>query len=266
MVKEETKKTAKYDVSVILDCMECCKALIENEDNVKQQYAFADFMRQAFTHDIPVYFTGIGKPGFVAQKAAASLKSVMINAQYIDAITAGHGDLGSFPLNAPSVLVALSKSGLSKELYTLFAAVKKLRPSCTTVMVCMSNDDQFTVVDACADINAKCRLQLNPRELDGFGIVPATSNALFELVLSNAFANALLSAFGTVNVCERLKLSHPSGTLQNKVTALLKKFAEQKAANEKEAAKVAEEASKDGALEPEHAVKHDKDEAKQDKQ
>lgn len=220
-MEKETKQTLSYDVSTIIDLANCCKELVDNKENVAAQYTLATFLEQAFKMSAPVYITGIGKPSYVAMKAAASLKSVMIDAQYLDAITAGHGDLGSIPVDKPSALIAMSKSGCSNELYTLFEALHSLRPNCTIVMLCMSNDEQYDKVKACKAISGVCRLQLDPKELDGYGIVPSVSNAAFEIVLSNAFSVALNNAFGAVNVCERLQKSHPSGTLQTKVTKLL---------------------------------------------
>lgn len=216
------------DTSVITDNINCLNALISNEANLEQLSALSHAIKAAFETNAKLYFTGIGKPGYVAEKQAATLKSIMVDAQFVDATLAGHGDLGSIPTDMPSLLIALSKSGCSSELYKLFAAIKQMRPLCIIVLVCMSNDEQYKTVSACNDIDIPVRLQLDPKELDGYGIVPTTSNSLFEVILSTAISSAAKASFGFINVCERLKNSHPSGTLYNKVTKLLESLNEGK--------------------------------------
>ena len=222
-MSEQTKEL-KLDASVIVDGISCLNELINNQDNARQLYALAAALKPVFNGDWPLYLTGIGKPGYVAQKQAASLKSIRIDAQFIDATLAGHGDLGPVPMHNGSMLIALSKSGCSSELYGLFKVLKQMRPACQIVLICMSNDKQFETVSACPDIDFAVRFQVDPKELDGFGIVPTTSNLLFEAILSTAFANAIKDTLGFRGMCKRLQESHPSGTLYNKVTALLENF------------------------------------------
>lgn len=216
--------------NVFIDANECIKSILENQDAINNMYILANqFIAPVVKQDLHIYFTGIGKPGYVAMKQAASLKSIMVNAEFIDATLAGHGDLGSVPMNEPSVLIALSKSGCSKELYGLFDVLKQMRPKCSIVMLCMSNEAQLETVKSCKSIDFICHIPCEPKELDGFGIVPATSNALFEIILANAISNACFNAIGMKAVCERLQMSHPSGTLYNKVTALLETMRKQNA-------------------------------------
>lgn len=209
------------DISVINDNINCLNDLVSNADNMQQLEALGLAIKAAFDNNSKMYFTGIGKPGYVAEKQAASLKSIMIDAQFVDATLAGHGDLGPIPIDKPSMLIALSKSGCSSELYKLFACLKQMRPMCQVVLICMSNNEQFKTVRKCNDIDIPIRFMLNPRELDGYGIVPTTSNSLFEVILSTAISSAAEASFGLINICRRLKQSHPSGTLYNKVTKLL---------------------------------------------
>lgn len=191
-------------------------------DNIKKLSAL---IRKSIIYEGKIWLTGIGKPGYIAQKQAATLKSVMVDAQYLDAMLAGHGDLGPVPSDKSSLLIAMSKSGCSSELYTLFRVLKEIRPKCKIVMVCMSNKVQLQKVKSCKDIDFICHVNVDPGELDGYGIVPATSNALFETVMSMAISEAFNDdELGMVDMCKRLKKSHPSGTLQNKVTNLLNSF------------------------------------------
>lgn len=171
-----------------------------------------------------LYFTGIGKPSYVAMKQAATCKSIMIDAEYMDACTAGHGDLGPV---TNGLLIAYSKSGLSSELYGLFKVMKQLRPDCKIMLICMSTDEQLAKVKLQGEnIDIICRLNCEPKELDLFGCIPSTSNAMFEIATS-AILRAAMSYDGDldVNILTALKKSHPSGTLQNKVTEVLANMA-----------------------------------------
>ena len=146
----------------------------------------------------------------------------MIDGQFIHTCLAGHGDLGTISVDKPSLLIAMSKSGCSNELYVLFKYMKQLRPKCKIVMICMSNEIQLNKVRACKDIDFICHIEADPKELDGYGIVPSTSNIIFETIMSTAISSAFNSEeLGMINMCKRLQKSHPSGTLQSKVTNLL---------------------------------------------
>ena len=67
---------------------------------------------------------GVGKSGHVARKIAATLASTGTPAYYVHPTEASHGDLGMI---APTdVVMALSKSGETKELGDLIAYCRRL--------------------------------------------------------------------------------------------------------------------------------------------
>lgn len=207
---------------VLDDAIKSLNKIKESKTSIKNINKLGSLFQDYIINDYDIYLTGIGKPGYVAQKCAATLKSIMVSAQFIDATLAGHGDLGSISIKNPSLLIAISKSGCSSELYKLFKVIKQLRPKCKVVIVCMSNDMQIMQVKSCTDIDYICRVKVDPGELDGYGIVPATSNMLFECILDMAISSAFDSKeLGMIDMCKRLQISHPSGTLYNKVTNLL---------------------------------------------
>ena len=206
----------------ITDCIDSLNIIKNNDVSIKNINILSDMIKEAILNNQTIYITGIGKPGYIAQKNAATLKSIMIDGQFIDACLAGHGDLGPISVDKPSLLIAMSKSGCSNELYVLFKYMKQLRPKCKIVMICMSNEIQLNKVRACKDIDFICHIEADPKELDGYGIVPSTSNIIFETIMSTAISGAFNSEeLGMINMCERLQKSHPSGTLQSKVTNLL---------------------------------------------
>ena len=210
------------NLNFIKDCIDSLNIMKNDDVSIKNINILSDMIKEAILNNQTIYITGIGKPGYIAQKNAATLKSIMIDGQFIDACLAGHGDLGPISVDKPSLLIAMSKSGCSNELYVLFKYMKQLRPKCKIVMICMSNEIQLNKVRACKDIDFICHIEADPKELDGYGIVPSTSNIIFETIMSTAISSAFNSEeLGMINMCERLQKSHPSGTLQSKVTNLL---------------------------------------------
>ena len=210
------------NLNFITDCIDSLNIMKNDDVSIKNINILSNMIKEAILDNQTIYITGIGKPGYIAQKNAATLKSIMIDGQFIDACLAGHGDLGPISVDKPSLLIAMSKSGCSNELYVLFKYMKQLRPKCKIVMICMSNEIQLNKVRACKDIDFICHIEADPKELDGYGIVPSTSNIIFETIMSTAISSAFNSEeLGMINMCERLQKSHPSGTLQSKVTNLL---------------------------------------------
>lgn len=219
-----TQDKHHYDscfTAVFQDMRNCIEELDTNA-----MYELADIIHNAASRGHKLYFTGIGKPSYLAMKNAATCKSMMIDAEYMDACTAGHGDLGPVSVDNESVLLAFSKSGRSKELYGLFKVIKQLRPKCKTVLICMPTDMQLEDIKADSEnIDAIIALGCRPEELDGYGCVPSTSNAIFEIVIS-ATLSAALTKNGPKSILQNLQKSHPSGTLYNKVTEILNDWSE----------------------------------------
>ena len=71
-----------------------------------------------------VVVTGIGKPGFIAQKLSATLASTGTPSHYLHPAEAAHGDLGR--VAREDVVLALSNSGETEEILRLLPALKKI--------------------------------------------------------------------------------------------------------------------------------------------
>ena len=71
-----------------------------------------------------VVVTGMGKPGFVAQKLSATLASTGTPSHYLHPAEAAHGDLGR--VAREDVVLALSNSGETEEILRLLPALKKI--------------------------------------------------------------------------------------------------------------------------------------------
>ena len=71
-----------------------------------------------------VVVTGMGKPGFVAQKISATLASTGTPSHYLHPAEAAHGDLGR--VAREDVVLALSNSGETEEILRLLPALRKI--------------------------------------------------------------------------------------------------------------------------------------------
>ncbi|MDQ3262132.1 MAG: KpsF/GutQ family sugar-phosphate isomerase [Myxococcota bacterium] len=71
-----------------------------------------------------IVVTGIGKPGFIAQKLSATLASTGVRSIYLHPAEAVHGDLGR--VSRGDVVLALSNSGASEEIIRLLPALRRL--------------------------------------------------------------------------------------------------------------------------------------------
>ena len=71
-----------------------------------------------------IIFSAIGKPGYIAQKSAATFASTGTPAFYIHPSEASHGDLGMITKN--DIVVILSNSGGSSELNDIISYAKRI--------------------------------------------------------------------------------------------------------------------------------------------
>ena len=78
----------------INDCLASLNTMRNDVGSMKNINILSDMIKEAILDNQTIYITGIGKPGYIAQKNAATLKSIMVDGQFIDACLAGHGDLG----------------------------------------------------------------------------------------------------------------------------------------------------------------------------
>lgn len=147
-----------------------------------------------------VVVSGVGKSGVVARKIASTLASTGTPALFLHPVEGAHGDLGL--LVRGDLLVAVSKSGETKELAELLPAVKRLE--IPVVVITGARDSTLSrhadvVLDASVDTEA-CPFDLAP-----------TASSTAALALGDALAMALLGARGFDS--EDFARLHPAGTL-----------------------------------------------------
>lgn len=148
--------------------------------------------------------TGIGKPGFIAQKLSATLASTGVPSLYLHPAEAAHGDLGRVARG--DVVVALSNSGTTEEILRLLTPLKRLKVK----VVALTSDPRSPLAkasDVVLDIGAI-------DEACPIGLVPTASSAALH-ALSDALAMTL--AWQRELTPERYAHLHPGGKLGRSV-------------------------------------------------
>ena len=156
-----------------------------------------------------VIITGIGKPGHIGTKIAATLASLGTPAFFLHPAEALHGDLGM--VQAEDVVLMTSYSGESEELVRLLPTLHEI--GCVTVAV--TGNARSTVAKECRyrfvfpEFEEACYLHLAP-----------TSSTTALLVLGDALA---VVASRMRNFSEKdFGLNHPAGALGKKLLVKVK--------------------------------------------
>lgn len=161
-----------------------------------------------------VIITGMGKPGHIARKIAATMSSLGINSYFLHPAEASHGDLGT--LSPEDIIIMISNSGETVEICNLLSSIKRIGAT----IIAITSYEKSTLAQV-ADyvwqlpvIKEACSLELAP-----------TSSSTVELVAGDALAVAVSEMRGFKK--EDFALYHPSGTLGKrlltKVSDLMRK-------------------------------------------
>ena len=152
-----------------------------------------------------IFITGVGKSGHIANKFASTLSCTGTPSFFILPAEALHGDLGMIEKN--DAILAISKSGESKEICDLIPAIK------------MKKIDLFSITENVNSTIAKASkthvLVKVKREACPNDLAP-TSSTTVTLALGDAIAVALLKVKGFTS--EDFAKSHPGGKLGKKLT------------------------------------------------
>jgi arabinose-5-phosphate isomerase len=147
-----------------------------------------------------VVITGMGKPGFVAQKISATLASTGTPSHFVHPAEAAHGDLGR--IAREDVIIALSNSGETEELLRLLPALKKIGARIVAVTRDMVNPlaRGADLVIAFGNVEEACPM----------GLAPTASTAVL-LAVGDALAMTVLENRDFSR--EEYALFHPGGKL-----------------------------------------------------
>ncbi len=147
-----------------------------------------------------VIVTGMGKPGFIAQKVSATLSSTGTPSFYLHPAEALHGDLGR--VTSGDVVIAFSNSGQTEEIIRLIPILKKIGASLISVT---GNKKSLLALNSDYVIDSSVTKEACP-----MGLAPTTSTTAM-LALGDALAIALLEK---KNIQPKdFALYHPGGLL-----------------------------------------------------
>lgn len=147
-----------------------------------------------------IIITGMGKPGFIAQKISATMSSTGTPSLYLHPAEALHGDLGR--VTREDVLIAFSNSGETEEVVKLIPIIKKIG----TKLIAVTGNKKSTLAsnsDYVLDSSVK-------KEACPMGLAPTTSTTVM-LALGDALAIALLEKKNFQP--KDFALYHPGGSL-----------------------------------------------------
>nr|MBN2278610.1 KpsF/GutQ family sugar-phosphate isomerase [candidate division Zixibacteria bacterium] len=158
-----------------------------------------------------VIVTGMGKSGLVGKKVAATLSSTGISAFFLHPAEGVHGDLGL--VQADDILIAISKSGATEELYQILPTVKRLG-----VKIILLTGGIDSPLAAKCDIVLDCSVKA---EACPNNLVPTTSSTV-ALVMGDALAIALLQERDFT--AEDFAYLHPGGSLGRRLLMHVREF------------------------------------------
>lgn len=151
-----------------------------------------------------IILSGMGKPGFIARKIAATLASTGSPSLFLHPAEAIHGDLGM--VTEDDVMIAISNSGETEEIVKMLSTVKKIGiPLIAMTSNCESALARHAdiVLDLGVDHEA-CPLNLSP-----------SASTTAALAMGDALALSLLKKKGFQT--EDFAMLHPGGSLGKKL-------------------------------------------------
>lgn len=188
MAKDIAKKVLKIERDALSDLIKRIDSDFENAVNA------------IYNIKGRVIVTGMGKPGFIAQKISATLSSTGTPSLYLHPAEALHGDLGR--VTKDDLVLALSNSGETEEIVKFLPIVKKIGAK----LVAMVGNTKSTLAkNADHIINTFVR-----REACSLGLAPTTSTTAM-LAMGDALAVALLDKKGFQE--KDFAFFHPGGIL-----------------------------------------------------
>jgi len=151
-----------------------------------------------------IIVTGMGKPGFIARKIAATLASTGSPSLFLHPAEAIHGDLGM--VTEDDVMIAISNSGETEEIVKLLSILKKIG----VVLIALTSNSKSPLAK-----NADVVLDLGVnREACPLNLAPSASTTA-ALAMGDALALSLHRKRGFKP--EDFALLHPGGSLGKKL-------------------------------------------------
>ena len=205
-VTPETSKPKGAPVGKDRDMVEYAREVLRAEASAIEQLAgrlngvFSAAVEMVLACTGRVVVTGMGKPGFMAQKISATFASTGTPSLYLHPAEALHGDLGR--LVPGDLVLALSNSGETDEIVRLLPSLKRLGAP----IIAMTSGTRSSLAGA-----ADLVLEIGPvPEACPLGLAPTTSTVAL-LALGDALCMAVLHRRGFSP--EQFAELHPGGAL-----------------------------------------------------
>lgn len=206
----QTPFLSEYKVGHHIDIISESKYVFETEINAINLVKDAlddNFVRivELISHCTgKVIVTGMGKPGHVSRKIAATLSSLGTSSFFLHPAEALHGDLGMISSN--DIIIAMSFSGESEEVTRIIPNIKLI--GATLIGISGNQDSTLIRYSDYSFVFPKfkeaCSMNLAP-----------TSSTTVEMVLGDALAVCLSKIYGFQE--NNYALYHPAGSLGKKL-------------------------------------------------
>lgn len=152
-----------------------------------------------------LFFTGVGKSGFIAQKISATLVSMGIKSMFLPPTNALHGDLGI--VDSDDAFIFLSKSGESDEILNLIPYIRN-RGAHITAVVSKKNGRLAKASDHVIFLPMD-------KELCPYNIIPTTSTEI-QLIFGDILAVALMQRKNLS--LNQFAVNHPAGKIGKRLS------------------------------------------------
>lgn len=152
-----------------------------------------------------IFFSGVGKSGFIAQKIVASLISMGIKSYYLAPVDALHGDLGI--IDGDDLFIILSKSGESEELLNLIPFIRNRN---VEIISLVSNKQSRLAKASHMVIELPLQKELCPHNM-----IPTTSTEI-QLIFGDIVAIALMHK-KQISL-EKFANNHPAGKIGKRLS------------------------------------------------
>ena len=151
-----------------------------------------------------VVVTGMGKPGFIGRKIAATFASTGTPSFFVHPAEAIHGDLGM--ITKQDIVIAISNSGETEEITRLLSTIKKIGAR----LIALTGNQQSTLAEN-SDVVLNVGLE---REACPWNLAP-TASTTASLAMGDALALCLAKRKGFRE--EDFAFLHPGGSLGKKL-------------------------------------------------
>ena len=204
-IEMETEFDVVYEAKQIFD--KEIEALEKTRDSI--DYDFEKIVQLILDCEGKVVLTGMGKPGHIATKIAATFASLGTPSFFMHPGEAMHGDLGM--VEKKDIVILMSYSGESTEVTRLMPVLQEI--GCTTIAI--TGNPKSTLAKECQyhfffpEFEEACYMHLAP-----------TSSTTALLVLGDALALVVSRAKNYTK--EDFGLHHPAGALGKKLLVKVK--------------------------------------------